>query len=265
MNRLLSFLRREFFLFFLSALLPVGIAAAQETDELYLKPPGTHFNGSQVVQLQRFLLLNGFDLGPDGVDGWFGPATESALKAWQSAGELAETGRIAVKDIPVKLNWTPVLKYSEPERVPLLYTGELTSLTEDGCYNTGYGPFVIDTDWDPVMRYSGFVLSPNKRFCFATYYSPDIELQMGQPLVLIDTLTETEFHISPLDCVVSPGTPEYTGLYEKTYVSVFDDIQWTEGNNLFLRISLHFTDGTEMRTTRLLDCSGTGLKINSNE
>jgi hypothetical protein len=56
---------------------------------------GDHMEGEDVAQLQRFLLAAGFD--DDGrleVDGDFGPSTLRAVKDWQEAVGLDETGRV---------------------------------------------------------------------------------------------------------------------------------------------------------------------------
>ncbi len=50
----------------------------------------------QVKELQLFLEALGIDVGNNGTDGWFGEDTENAIKAFQQAKGLVETGKINV-------------------------------------------------------------------------------------------------------------------------------------------------------------------------
>jgi peptidoglycan hydrolase-like protein with peptidoglycan-binding domain len=55
--------------------------------------------GADVRVLQRFLNANGFALAADPIEartyetGYFGPATQAALKAFQQAHQLPQTGK----------------------------------------------------------------------------------------------------------------------------------------------------------------------------
>lgn len=234
-------------------LLPVYALFCQEPDELYLKPKGWRFNGSSVIQLQRFLLWKGFDLGPDMVDGWFGTDTEKALKAYQKSIGLSETGRIKTIDIPFDLKWKPFLNYKEPAKGFVLYEGKLFQIDKDGLYDTGYGPFLIENSRYQELHFvTGYIFSPNKRFCYTQYYTPEAELQMGQPIILMDTLTLKNYHLSAFDAYMDVNDPAYNGLYDKTRVSQFIEIRWTQDNNLYLKIIIDLNDGNIIQATRLL-------------
>ena len=49
-------------------------------------------NGPDVEALQRALAARGFDLGPHGIDGWYGPDTRAAVIRFQREAGLAVTG-----------------------------------------------------------------------------------------------------------------------------------------------------------------------------
>lgn len=49
-------------------------------------------NGPDVVRLQRALEGRGFSVGPEGLDGWYGPDTRAAVIRFQRAAGLAVTG-----------------------------------------------------------------------------------------------------------------------------------------------------------------------------
>ena len=229
-----------------------GFLSAQETEELYLKTEGTRFHGAPVIRLQRYLLSRGFTLGPDGVDGWFGGDTDKALRAFQKAEGLPVTGRIAAADIPEKLEWKRVLEHKAPRGRPELSRAEPYKIEKDGTYNTGYGPFTIDsTRYGEAQFVLPRIFSPNKRFYYTQYYTPEAELQMGQPLIIFDTLTEKEDHLSALNAYIDVNDPGYGDLYEQTYFSQFMTVQWTEDNNLYMELAVDRRDGTRLKASRL--------------
>jgi len=81
-------------LFFAEGTLPLY----RELQRTTIRRPGVKahpLSGDDVAQLQRFLIAGGFD--DDGrleADGVFGKETERAVKAWQKANDLDQTGRI---------------------------------------------------------------------------------------------------------------------------------------------------------------------------
>lgn len=72
----------------------VVFTSAQVSDDAVLKLSTPRVNGSHVAELQQFLIDQGYDVGEDGADGWFGPNTETALKQYQTAMGMAATGRV---------------------------------------------------------------------------------------------------------------------------------------------------------------------------
>ena len=90
-------------MFFVGA--PFVLSAQVGSEELYLRPSGSRFNGFHVAQLQKVLMYHGYDLGADGADGWFGSMTDRALRNYQADRNIEVTGRIAVRDIPELPQW----------------------------------------------------------------------------------------------------------------------------------------------------------------
>ncbi len=84
---------------------PRVLSAQVDGDELFLRPSGSRFHGPLVVRLQKVLMHHGYDLGADGADGWFGPATDRALKSYQADRDIEATGRIAARDVPELPEW----------------------------------------------------------------------------------------------------------------------------------------------------------------
>jgi peptidoglycan hydrolase-like protein with peptidoglycan-binding domain len=74
---------------------PVVLAQGDVPMHRELALSGTHMTGADVTQLQRFLVSQGYD--DDGgleVDGEFGTSTRDAVKEWQDASGLDDTGRV---------------------------------------------------------------------------------------------------------------------------------------------------------------------------
>ena len=59
---------------------------------IYLRPGGDRFYGEDVKFIQRRLLAEGIDIGPDGVDGYYGPDTRNGIIEFQKRKELLVTG-----------------------------------------------------------------------------------------------------------------------------------------------------------------------------
>jgi hypothetical protein len=100
--------------FFLGLLLlPVFLFSQEESRLLQLESP--RMNGKDVQELQQFLLYQGYWLGEDGVDGWFGPDTAEALRAYQREQDLAVTGSIRILSLPRERSLTlSICPFPEP-------------------------------------------------------------------------------------------------------------------------------------------------------
>jgi hypothetical protein len=169
-------------------------------DELLRYQEPDRMSGPEVLKMQKLLLHGGFALGPEGVDGWFGPNTERALKAWQNREGQTVTGEYSPTEVPLDLYWQPLFFYSRLEDVdiedPLLifrpqageriytYYGviEILSSTE--------GLFVAFWGSENSIALSGRTvnISPNGRFIAALQLSEDRSFYHG--LQIIDLLSE---------------------------------------------------------------------------
>lgn len=155
-------------------LLPVGLLAQnlQPSDELYLADPNPRLNGPQVEMLQRFLLFHGCDIGPDGMDGWFGRDTEAGLLEYQAYKGLAQTGRIMVQTISQPLTWNPLLENyfltGMPEGPFPSRSAESRSLAiahgEDLHYSSYYGSITVSLEEKLQYGYHRLEISPGERF-----------------------------------------------------------------------------------------------------
>ena len=59
---------------------------------IYLRPGRDRFYGEDVKFIQRRLLAEGINIGPDGVDGYYGPDTRKGIIEFQKRKELLVTG-----------------------------------------------------------------------------------------------------------------------------------------------------------------------------
>ena len=95
--------------------------------------------GEDVQELQKALISLGFDCGSYGADGEFGDCTEMAVRAFQTANGLEETGRYAAKDHEAM---TAALAGQESE-APADAAGYVQVMENRRCYvrtgpSTGY-------------------------------------------------------------------------------------------------------------------------------
>lgn len=59
---------------------------------IYLRKGGNRFHGEDVKFIQKRLLEEGIDIGPDGIDGYYGPDTRKGIIEFQKRKELLVTG-----------------------------------------------------------------------------------------------------------------------------------------------------------------------------
>jgi hypothetical protein len=247
--------KKLFFIIFLSILFhPVIHLPADEPEELYLVSEGDRFHGESVLRLQKFLVYEGFTIGPDGVDGWFGQDTDKALRQYQEVNKLPVTGKIAVSDIPAELSWVTSLKPIEANSFPPLWEQDLRVLKETGRYRTWYGTFTLPFSHDPDLQYELVELSPNQRFYCTLVYSPMMEQQMGQPLYVYDILTEKSRMISALDMYAHRMEEEdYIELYNRTENSEYAKVRWTRGSNLAIWVTVYVKKAPALKSLVLLE------------
>jgi hypothetical protein len=206
-------MKKNLFSFSLLLLLFPFAMQAQNLDsdaELYLADPDPRFHGEQVQTLQRFLLFHGMDIGPDGIDGWFGKDTHNALLNYQASEGFEVTGRIKIKDFSTPLIWSPLIQ-------SFLFTGwpegpfpgrenEGEILTpqpgKDFVYKSYFGALTIPLPEIKKMGYISFILSPDKRFLAA--FNKD-----NTSVSLWDVLSGTMIELS-LELTVKNGPCPYS-------------------------------------------------------
>ena len=221
---------------------------AGDTD-LYLKKTGTRMNGRLVEQLQKFLLYNGFSIGEDGVDGWFGQDTEAAVKEYQKFNKLEVTGVFNSSDIEKDLSWKPVINQLK-ESVPSPEKGKQreVSLNND-ILITYFGQIKIVEEYQGriIMKYV-FIdgnneiqvaqtmsrvsnLSPSSRFIAFL----DFDYYGSHAVFCIDILTEKVYSISLSE--LERSSKKDVGKRDYYYVR---EIYWSDNENLFFSLSVNF-------------------------
>ena len=89
---------------------PVAVVDVRRSSDtrriLALRECGVRMNGSDVRELQTSLERRGYSVGPNGIDGWYGPDTRAAVIRFQRASGLPVTGVVGDSD------WT-VLGFGE--------------------------------------------------------------------------------------------------------------------------------------------------------
>ena len=128
-------------------LIAVATAAAQTEDTLALTTP--RMNGPAVVDLQRFLTYHGYFLGADGIDGWFGPATDHALRQYQTDAGMQATGVIRLGDLNMNLRFGPTMDGLIDGPVPADVT--LAEVWPDTEFRTYFGSFRTESYFTPPV------------------------------------------------------------------------------------------------------------------
>ncbi len=100
---------------------PVVLARGDVPIHRELALTGTRMTGADVTQLQEFLVSQGYDdEGQLTVDGEFGTTTRDAVKQWQEASGLPDTGRVDAS----QLVFTPApLRLASDHRVGTTFDG----------------------------------------------------------------------------------------------------------------------------------------------
>ena len=76
---------------------------------IYLRLGGDRFYGDDIKFIQWRLLAEGIDIGPDGVDGYYGPDTRIAIIEFQKRNRLLKSGVVD------KATWKALRKEEEEE------------------------------------------------------------------------------------------------------------------------------------------------------
>lgn len=213
------------------------------TDELYLADPNPRFHGEQVIALQKFLLFYGCYLGPDGIDGWFGRDTESALLEYQKKNGLAETGRIKIEDIETLLDWRPDVFSDRVVADPSDYLPSetnriisLTELDENLEVNNYYGSLSIATT-DGSYEFTDFLTSPSGRFVAACSFHPENSLEfLGTGLKVWDLISGDTNTFYPYEAFLNE---EYWGLREGYTFPRMTEYYWTDDEQLVMIVEVN--------------------------
>jgi hypothetical protein len=197
-------------------------------EELYLRDPDPRYHGEKVEALQRFLLFSGINIGPDGIDGWFGKDTENALKKYQQQNRLEVTGRIKFGDIPAQLGWNPLViptveRGLDEGPFPGEASGVKTVEPVNGSVQleTYYGKLEISAAELDNGGYHKLRLSPDERFVAGLglkMYSegrPDFEVKIW------DILTGHEYVCKETDVIRDWQTGEILDKYSVTGIERF--------------------------------------------
>jgi peptidoglycan hydrolase-like protein with peptidoglycan-binding domain len=237
-------LSMRFFTFFcLWGFFILGNAQLLSSQELRYQEPD-RFYGAEVLKLQKKLLHAGFALGPEGVDGWFGPNTERALTAWQSRENQPTTGTYRPSALPLDLYWQPLFFYSRLEDVeiedPLIvftppggervytYFGVIEFLNRREKLEVDFW----GSEQTITLRGTSVNASPNGRFLASRHLSEDQSYYHG--LQIIDLLSEKEYFLSLAELPL-PGELAERDQFQKL------NILWTEQNNLAINPVMAFS------------------------
>ncbi|HEQ72212.1 MAG TPA: peptidoglycan-binding protein [Spirochaetia bacterium] len=218
----------------------VGLSSfltADPPEVLFLKEPD-RLHGPEVERLQRMLLYYGYDIGPDGVDGWFGTDTKKALIAYQKHMGLKQSGAIAVQDIETDLPWVPGFRLSELARPPQKAAKQRSVEIENGVsaqIRTYFGSFTLfSTEFDEQR--DEYLLSPSGRFLVCRSYNPWAEGGTYSLFLHVwDFLTGKEFLVyghQILQTVNSVSASDRE-------TAVVEDFYWTAKEELYFTVSVN--------------------------
>jgi hypothetical protein len=216
---------------------PPLFCQVEEGELLYLRDPNPRFHGRAVEELQKFLVYEGFNIGPDGVDGWFGKDTEKAVKAYQESLGSARTGRILYGRFPRDLEWKNEVIPWEKEELPEADPGQIKIPESETGLSTYYGMWDLPREDKGGVRYFEHLLSPSGRYAAYRYYHPQMDPSAGMPVYVYDILTEKQSILYPFQAAES-DSPGLAG-------GAFSEFYWINGNELLLKAYLVYSDGSE--------------------
>lgn len=193
--------------------------------------------GPDVERLQKMLIYYGHDLGSDGADGWFGPATERALKAYQQSKGQKPTGTIAVSEIESELAWSLNIspgkmgKKPQPSQKQQPLTIEFEKSLKLKNY---YGNHTVLTKSKIEEHYSEHLLSPSGRYLACRYYNPYAEgggYSVG--IYFLDLLTGNSQVL--YGGALIQQVKEFKDA--EVYSTVVDNFYWDENNRLVVTVT----------------------------
>jgi hypothetical protein len=196
---------------------PEATYPSRAYEELYLKEP--RFFGEEVKTLQRFLLFMGLDIGPDGIDGWFGPDTEKAVLQFQEG--LPDMRRSAIpRYIYTRpLHWEPFwISYfeKEPPKRPSAETALLTervevdnTLPQDASQTlrSYFGAINWSRDYIRYHAIQEAIYSPDRRFLyFLTSLPTEVQRNGPTKIVIWDLLSGQSFDFHVIEAFFLHGS-----------------------------------------------------------
>jgi hypothetical protein len=205
-----------------------------QNKELYLVESGQRMNGPDVERLQKYLIFNGFDIGPDGVDGWFGADTDKALRQFQKSKKLPVTGRIVITDIPRELKFQTELKEWPADKVPPKKTAFSKRPVVQGVVKTRFGKITVKADPQYEEEIMHLALSHNERFLTYTAFSPMVDMQISEPLVVTDILTGDSIVVNGLHILELREGNKFEKIFLETDYSRILDYYWISEKALYI-------------------------------
>jgi peptidoglycan hydrolase-like protein with peptidoglycan-binding domain len=205
-----------------------------DNKELYLVESGQRMNGPDVERLQKYLLYNGVDIGPDGVDGWFGTDTDKALRQFQKSKKLPVTGRIVITDIPRELKFQTELKEWPADKAPPRKTAFSKRSVAEGVVKTRFGKITVKAESQYEEELMHLALSPDERFLTYTSFSPMIDMQVSEPLIVTDTLTGGYVTVNGLQILELREGNKFEKIFLETDYSRILDYYWISEKALYI-------------------------------
>ncbi len=213
------------------------LSQVEEGELLYLRDPNPRFHGRAVEELQKFLVYSGYDIGRDGVDGWFGKDTEKAVKDYQESNGMARTGRVLYGRFPRDLEWNTSVTAWNEEAVPEPNPAQIKVPESETGIRTYYGTYKLRREVKNGVRYFDYILSPSGRFLAYRYYHPEMDPSAGMPVYVYDILTEKQKILYPYEAA-DTTTAGLAG-------GAFSDFYWIDDDKMLLKAYLVFSAGSE--------------------
>lgn len=180
--------------------------------------------GSDVAEMQRYLIGLGYSCGKWGADGIFGSATKSALTKWQKAAGLSANGVLSISDADVLIQAAqdagiiPAPRPAGEVDYPLV-VGNITHAISEKirAVNTEYVGFYDELQYQLVENLGGYIIFRYQDDSIYLDYLGEEDLpESGQEirfaenmvdLILENDTSETFSVLIPLGDPVDTGSP----------------------------------------------------------